>query len=165
MVADGFINREKYKDQLRATGLLMYLGVFETKFGLNTGMILRDPTKDIRLMSFCAQLPYHIFAYRGKTRWLIRNQFEELLPKSILGKWQQRGVLNIDWVQRIYRDWDTIRPMLKHNMSAHIWDEWLDKDLVMSAIEGVGSDSQKDSNTLTHLCAIDALYHFQKWRK
>lgn len=165
VVADGFINREKYKDQLRATGLLMYLGVFETKFGLNTGMILRDPTKDIRLMSFCAQLPYHIFAYRGKTRWLIRNQFEELLPKSILGKWQQRGVLNIDWVQRIYRDWDTIRPMLKHNMSAHIWDEWLDKDLVMSAIEGVGSDSQKDSNTLTHLCAIDALYHFQKWRK
>lgn len=160
VVSDGYIDKDKYEEHLRATGLLIYLGVFETKFGLDTGMLLRDPTKDVRLISFCYQLPYHFFAYKGKTRWLIRNQFKELLPKTVLDKWQQRGLLNVDWVNRIYRDWNEIKPELIHDVSLDLLDEWIDRKHIMRAIENFGKDQKKDQYVITYLCAIDALCRF-----
>lgn len=160
IISDGYIDKEKYKEHIKATGLLIYLGVFETKFGLDTGMLLRDPTKDIRMMSFCYRLPYHLFAYQGKTRWLIRNQFEELLPKAVLEKWQQRGVLNIDWVNRIYRDWDKIKPEISQNIVTYIPDDWMDKKRILDAIENFGIDKKKDQHAAPYLCAIDALCRF-----
>lgn len=159
-ISDGYIDREKYKEHIKATGLLIYLGVFETKFGLDTGMLLRDPTKDIRMLSFCYWLPYHLFAYQGKTRWLIRNQFEGLLPKAVLDKWQQRGVLNIDWVNRIYRDWDEIKPEMSQNIATYIPDDWIDKKRILDAIENFGIDKKKDQHAVPYLCAIDALCRF-----
>lgn len=160
IISSGYIDKEKYKEHIKATGLLIYLGVFETKFGLDTGMLLRDPTKDIRMLSFCYWLPYQLFAYQGKTRWLIRNQFEGLLPKAVLDKWQQRGVLNIDWVNRIYRDWDEIKPEMSQNIATYIPDDWIDKKRILDAIENFGIDKKKDQHAVPYLCAIDALCRF-----
>ena len=162
VISEGYIDRESYKEHLRATGLLMYLGVFETKFGLKTGMLLRDPTKDIRIMSFCAQLPFSVFAYQGIPRWLIRNQFEGLLPKTLLEKWQQKGVLNIDWMKRIYRDWERIKPELLSNISTDILEEWVDKKRIIHAIESFGEEREKDIYVMSYLCAMDALIRFIK---
>lgn len=162
VIAEGYIDSESYQEHLKATGLLMYLGVFETKFGLKTGMLLRDPTKDIRMISFCAKLPYSVFAYKGTPRWLIRNQFEELLPKSLLENWQQKGVLNIDWTTRIYRDWEKIKRKLLADCSTDSLDEWVDKKRILHAIENFGKEREKDIYAISYLCAVDALIRFRK---
>lgn len=162
VISEGYINNEKYKDHVRATGLLIYLGIFETKFGLKTGMLLRDPTKDIRMISFCAQLPYEIFAYEGTPRWLIRNQFDEFLPKALLNKWQQKGMLNIDWMNRIYRDWEKIKPELLQHISVNMLDEWIDKKKIINVVESIGKDKEKDTYAITYICAIDAIIEFMQ---
>lgn len=165
LISEGYIDREKYKEHLKATSLLIYLGVFETKFGLSTGMLLRDPTKDIRILSFCNQLPYHIFAYRGMTRWLVRKSFEDLLPKEILRKWKQKGLLNADWLMLIYRDWEKIKPELFNNISMEIFDDWIDKKRLQNSIEQFGIDKKEDEKWINYLCAIEGLRRFIKLQK
>ncbi len=165
LISEGYIDKEKYKEHLRATSLLIYLGIFETKFGLNTGMILRDPTKDIRILSFCNQLPYHIFAYGGMTRWLVRKPFENLLPKAILEKWKQKGLLNADWLNRIYRDWEQIKPELLNNISMDIFDDWIDKKRLKNTIEHFGINQKEDERYINYLCAIDGLRRYIQLQK
>ena len=160
LISEGYIDQEKYKEHLRATSLLIYLGVFETKFGLSTGMLLRDPTKDIRLLDFCNQLPYHFFAYGGMPRWLIRKPFEKLLPKEILVRWKQKGLLNADWINHIYRDWEKIKPELLECVSMDIYDSWIDKKKLKEEIENFGMNQKEDEKCINYLCAIDGLRRY-----
>ena len=159
MLSDSYLDGNRYKNYLTATALLVYLGVFETKFGLHTGMLLRDPTKDVRVLNFCHELPYSFFAYGGTPRWLIRSGFRGLLPEELLNRWRQRGVLNIDWLDRIYRDWDKLKPELLRALPEEDAD-WLDVRKVKEDIENLGTNREKDSYVLTHLCAIVAVRRF-----
>lgn len=97
-----------YLQYLHKKALYTYIGELETKLGLATGILLRDPTRDIRLLEFCANLPYHLFAYRGTPRWLIRENLNDILPASVLENWMRYGVQNSDWLLRIKRDFTTI---------------------------------------------------------
>ena len=106
-----FMDHSFYPRYLQSNALLMYLGAFETKMGLAHNMILRDPTKDIRIIDFCKRLPFSYFAFNGETRWLIRHGFRDLLPPSILEN-QRHAYLNVDWVDRIQRDWGSLCPFL-----------------------------------------------------
>lgn len=165
MLSRGYIDGESYENHLKASALLTYLGVFETKFGLDTGMVLRDPTKDVRMLAFCHELPYHLFAYKGMTRWLVRNSFRELLPESVLGRWCQRGLLNIDWVERIYRDWEWIKPRLLEDLETNCMDEWFDKERMKEDIACFGKNKNRDKYAITHIYAIDALLRFRKMKE
>ena len=102
------MNREFYYRFLYNKAMLTYLGELDTKFGLATGVLLRDATRDSRMIRFCAELPYHLFAYRGTPRWLIRGNFTDLLPAGLLENWMRYGVQNSDWLLRIKRDWGTV---------------------------------------------------------
>ena len=165
LISEGYIDKEKYKEHLRATSLLMYLGIFETKFGLSTGMLLRDPTKDIRLLAFCNRLPYHIFAYGGMTRWLIRKPFKKLLPKAILERWKQKGLLNADWMNHIYRDWEKIKPELLKCVSMDMYDSWIEKTKLKEDIESFGTNQKEDERCINYLCAIDGLRRYIQLQK
>lgn len=165
LLATEYLDSNRYKSHLQATALLMYLGVFETKFGLATGMLLRDPTKDIRLLSFCNALPYELFAYGGTPRWLIRSSFASLLPEEMLGKWRQKGVLNVDWLDRIHRDWDTLKPGFLERLSGPDMEEWVNKKQIRKDLEEFGKAKKKDVYTISHFCAIDAVLRFWRMQK
>lgn len=156
----GLVDRKRYPDYLNATSLFMYLGIFETKFGLSTNMILRDPTKDIRLLSFCLRLPYHLFAYKGETRWLIRHNFQQLLPQSVLGIWQQHGLQNIDWTDRVKRDWYSLKPLLLQHLEQLEADEYIVKERVKDYLENLDFSSIQERNNLIHICAIDCMIQY-----
>lgn len=155
-----YLDKERYTEHLRATSLLMYLGVFETKFGLATGMLLRDPTKDIRLISFCRNLPYELFAYRGMPRWLIRSSFRTLLPTEFLNRWRQKGLLNIDWMDRIYRDREWLMPELLSAIGGMGAEDWADMARVHNDVKSFGKSKEKDIHVISHLCALYAVAEF-----
>lgn len=101
-----------YNHFVYSNATLAYLGELDTKFGLSAGIVLRDPTRDPRIIQFCADLPYHLFAYNGTPRWLIRGNLTDLLPANLLGDWMRYGVQNSDWLLRIRRDWNALLPEL-----------------------------------------------------
>lgn len=160
LISGGYVDRESFRRQLNSANLLMYLGVFETQFGLRTGMLVRDPTKDIRLMEFCYHLPFRLFAHRGTPRWLVRGAFPSLLPASVLEPWEQHGVLNADWIQRVRRDWAVLKPELLRHLSTGLLDDFIDKDRVLSFIEAFDNTEREDAAALVHLCALEGLLRF-----
>jgi hypothetical protein len=64
------------------------------------------------MIQFCANLPYHLFAYNGTPRWLTRGTLADILPADILDDWMRYGVQNSDWLLRIRRDWASVYPGL-----------------------------------------------------
>ena len=138
----------------------MYLGVFETQFGLRTGMVLRDPTKDMRLLEFCHNLPFPMFAYHGMPRWLIRNAFADLLPTSILEPWSRHSFLNMDRMQRIKRDWTSLKPELIRHLSSGLLDAYIDKERVDAFIEAFAATKEDCSVPMSSLSALEGLLCF-----
>lgn len=107
------MNKEEHLQFLYKKALYTYLGELDTKLGLATGVVLRDPTRDIRILEFCAELPYHIYAYHGTPRWLIRGPLADYLPKDLVDDWMRHGIQNSDWLLRIKRDREKIYPFLR----------------------------------------------------
>lgn len=97
--------REAHRSFLKRKAMYTYLGEYETKLGLGAGVMLRDPTMDVRMLEFCYQLPYELYAHKGTPRWLIREAFKGSLPQKLLDNWMRYGVQNSDWMQRMERDW------------------------------------------------------------
>lgn len=112
-LVNGPYTSAKYRENAVKTSILAYIGCLETKMSLCYGVVVRDPTKDIRIMEFCYHLPYELFAYKGKTRWLIRENMKDYLPGMIINNQNKRGVQNYDYLARIVRDWDEIKTMLE----------------------------------------------------
>ncbi len=160
LFSNGFVNRKTFQQQLTPANYFIYSGVFETQFGLHTGMLLRDPTKDIRLIDFCYCLPFRMYAHHSIPRWLIRGSFASLLPPSVLDSWGQHGLLNTDWLQRVRRDWDTLKPEILHHLNTGLLDSYICKEYVLSFIEAFEHPKKGDAEQMTHLCALEGLLRF-----
>ena len=99
-----------------------YLGELDTKLGLAHGIVIRDPGRDSRMISFCYNMPYKYFAHNGIPRWLIRGNFVDLLPHSLLDNLLRYGLQNADWINRLDRDWKEIYQKFSdtfHNTDTH----------------------------------------------
>lgn len=116
----------KYREYLYKSALYTYMGELETKLGLAYGIVIRDPTKDMRMLSFCYHLPYPLFAYRGVPRWLIRGNLRGLLPDHILDQWMRYGVQNADYLSRILRDKTEVITELKDVLETSFFRKWVD---------------------------------------
>ncbi len=156
----GYVNQKSFSEQLNPYALFMYSGVFETQFGLCTGMLLRDPTKDMRILAFCQHLPFSMYAYHGSPRWLIRSTFTSLLPASVSESWSRRGLLNIDWIQRVQRDWTQLKPELLQHLSSGLLDSYIDKERTLAFLESFDTSGKDAAKLMAQFCALEGLLRF-----
>lgn len=141
-ISGAFFHRSLYK-----AAIYTYMGELETKMGLYYGIVIRDATKDMRMMSFCYHLPYEYFAWNGTPRWLIRDSFQELLPSKLLNNWMRYGVQNADYISRITRDLPKLVPEFKGVMQNIRYSNWLrteDISCFLDVLEEI-SCSKEDS--------------------
>ncbi len=161
-------NRDFYRQFLHKKALYTYIGELDTKLGLATGVLIRDSTRDIRLIEFCADLPYHIFANRGTPRWLIRENLRDILPTPILDNWMRFGVQNSDWLLRIQRDFPELSVFIMNIMKSakeqktdisleSLIDEEKIHRCISSAAQG---DTTFDSSDFFYLNFIIAMFAF-----
>lgn len=86
---------------------LVQMGEFETHRSLITGVLLRDPTRDKRIIEFCLKLPMNQFVYRGNERRLVKEYLKEYLPQEILDA-KQKGIQSADLLHRLSKNWEQI---------------------------------------------------------
>lgn len=118
--------QKKYQELLCVFPGSAYIGEWETKLGLKYGLLLRDPTKDRRMISFCYHLPYEYFAYQGKTKWLIRENMKDMLPAYLLDNWDRHGIQNSDWLRRVEADWEQFLPGYESVISGKAVERYVD---------------------------------------
>ncbi len=150
-----------YRQQLYMKAALTYLGELDTKAGLAHGIVLRDPTRDMRMLSFCYHLPYHLFAYKGVPRWLIRSQLRDVLPTELLDHWMRYGVQNSDFLQRLARDWKQIYPRLQQSLHSSELEAYVNPDHIKQFFEENKSSLPSDREMeITYLLIFYVLYNF-----
>ena len=142
------MNKESHLQFLYKKALYTYLGELDTKLGLAAGVVIRDPSRDIRILEFCASLPYHMYAYRGTPRWLIRGALADYLPEDLLNDWIRHGVQNSDWLLRIQRDLQKVYPTLDALLGS------LEKTEHIFCLSSV-TDSQRIKQLLSSISAGD----------
>lgn len=95
------VSQDRYRKIFYDRGDLVYLGEIATKMSLATGVLVRDPFQDIRVLELCADLPMEAFVHNGVERWLIRGNMEEFVPKELLQPNLFRGKQSADWLYRL----------------------------------------------------------------
>lgn len=142
------VEQTMYRSYLYKKALYTYLGELETKLGLAYHVVLRDPTKDIRLLQFCYHLPYQYFAYQGTPRWLIRGNMQDMLPEALLQDWMRYGVQNSDWYLRMLRDWDVLCPKIRECLNDEPIKPYLDEEMVEDFLMNIHEKKPEEAEYL-----------------
>ena len=111
-----FTDESEYHNQMFNHPSFAYIGEIETKMGLRYGIIIRDPTRDARMLSLCVKIPYSHFAYHGTPRCLIRRNLRNLIPTDILDNLKRYGEQNADWMLRLNRDSSNVISTIKNDI-------------------------------------------------
>ncbi len=143
------MNSQHHIAFLTKKSMYTYMGEYETKLGLAYGVIIRDPTKDARMLRFCYSLPYGLFTYKGTPRWLIRGNMRDVLPTDLLDKWMRYGVQNADYFLRVKRDWNNIIPLFEKNeeLVPDFYKEYVDKDKEKKYLEEINNLPEDESES------------------
>ncbi len=154
-------SQDLYRRMLCQRAVYTYLGELDTKFGLAHNLILRDPTRDERMLRFCYNIPYRFFSYRGIPRWLIRGNLDDLLPKYMINKWMRYCVQNSDWFLRIKRDWKDLYYKFYNTISDSAVTEYTDSKKAIDFIEKFDKLEENEAgNKLKYLLFIMVLKDF-----
>lgn len=150
--------QKEHRAFLRKKAVYTYMGEYETKLGLEAGIVIRDPTKDIRMLQFVYHLPYELFAHDGIPRWLIRENLRDVLPARLLDDWMRYGVQNADWLQRIRRDWDDVSQEILEDIRQDTLTPYIDRSAAEGFIREVPDLSKEESDSklqyLMYLCVL-----------
>lgn len=101
------------------------IGEMKTKQSLATGVLLRDPTGDKRVLEFCIRLPIFQYCRDGVDRRLVRVYMKDLIPKHII---EERGLgrQSVDLKCRMAPHWNEIRETW-----LALYDKYADSKYVM----------------------------------
>lgn len=105
---------------------LRQIGELQTKLSLSTGVLLRDPTCDKRLIEFCLRLPMEQYCKNGEDRRLVSVYMKDIVPEHIL-YYGKKGVQGADIKYRTSQNWEQIR-----NMWVNYYKEYDNNRLVNS---------------------------------
>ena len=135
--------------------------LFDTKLGLASGILNRDPTRDKRLIEFCLNIPSELFVKDGIDRYLIRKSMEGKLPDCIRMNLYKRGVQSADWIQRLIPIWEDIYKEIGEAIKDSEVLKYIDKDYVTSKYEEIEDLSiESDSYLIRMFLIIDIFYRY-----
>jgi asparagine synthase (glutamine-hydrolysing) len=115
-------------------------GTSFSKLSLKYGVLMRDPTNDIRVINYCMSLPLDQFFNNGMDRALIRKATEGYLPDKVRLNQKFQGVQAADWVHRMTSYWTDLigeaKQMLKDKELASYLNMETLRNSLSKAMEG-----------------------------
>lgn len=101
---DYYENKEYTVDPLAFS----HIAAIETKLSLANGIVIRDPSRDKRVIEFCLSMPSDQFVRDGNERYLIRRAMKDIIPDKIRLNTSTRGLQSADWIQRLEPAWEDV---------------------------------------------------------
>ncbi len=98
----------KYRFNMVNFLALRQIGELVTKHSLATGVLLRDPTKDKRIIEYCIHLPLEQFCREGIDRRLVKVYLKDIMPSHVI-RFQKHGKQSADIQYRFSLNWENIR--------------------------------------------------------
>lgn len=102
-------SEREHKNFMSDLRIFQHLGLYDTRFGLTHGIVVRDPTKDKRIIELCMAFPMECFAGQGIERRMVREYMKEIIPAEICNDVNHRGMQSADFVYRLNKHWDAFK--------------------------------------------------------
>lgn len=140
-------------------------GEFETRFSLLSGVLLRDPTRDRRLVSFCLSLPERHFCHNGVSRRLVREYLRSYIPEQISQDYAHRGLQSADMIQRLRRNWERIDRQCLALLESETASRLLDVPRLAAKLEEyrAGLPEGQDFEVLKTLYSVLLVKYARQW--
>jgi len=107
-----------------------------TKQTLKSGIVVRDPTRDIRIFEFCLGVPIECFSNsEPATRRLARSYLSDMLPAEMLPESTPRGRQAGDWLERVSPNLDSILSEMELAFTAPGVSRIIDTDAALRAVK------------------------------
>lgn len=154
----GMIDSEEQARSFRYDQVnLSQLGMYDTHFSLLYGVLVRDPTKDKRLVELCLQLPVECLVHNGVERRLVRDYMQGIVPDSILTQVKRRGQQSADYVERVCRAWSEIGEEVIERLEQVKDSSYLDSERMGNLIGQLRQMDQLDAMELGGIvaCALN----------
>ncbi|PAV31529.1 asparagine synthetase B [Virgibacillus profundi] len=145
--ANGFTKRTIHgqKNYLIDNGFIWNTsGTTFTKLSLQYGLLLRDPTNDIRVVNYCKSVPLEQFINNGMDRALIRKATEGYLPDKVRLNQIYKGVQGMDWVHRMSSNWLELIKETQELLKNKDVTQYLNKESISDALSKVLEDRKGD---------------------
>lgn len=117
---------QEYRPFMAYRNALSHIGEMETKDSLYRGVLMRDPTRDKRLIEFCMSLPEEYFVKNGVARRLVYDYLGADIPEHILKNRNRKGLQSADTQQRLAKNWKLIYPQLEKLLESEEAKHFLD---------------------------------------
>lgn len=153
-----------YRHQLWHPRAHRQIGEMETKRSLATGVLLRDPTRDKRVIEFCMSLPIDQFSKNGEVRRLINNYMSDLMPKHILkvpGQGKQGG----DFQHRMRKQWSRLKDEWKYIYIKYSKQSYIDTYKAIDDLEKIEIDTVGSFKLMKHMYYLSTLEFVEKYKK
>lgn len=116
----------------------------EMKQSLENGLIIRDPTRDKRLIEFCLSLPGEQFMKDGIERRLIRYSMQDILPDIIRCNTENRGIQGADKLQRLQPSWKVLYKNLQELPQHHYICSLINQEKYQRHLEALNHELQEE---------------------
>ena len=153
-----YTSLRQHRQRLYDKGDLVYLGEIATKMSLVTGVLIRDPFADVRVMELCAAMPMDVFVHKGVERWLIRGNMQKYVPISILQNYRYRGKQSADWMYRLQKQADETVETLKKECFHPVLSSFISKGKVEEFFEELNGTFRNElfteTNSILYLASL-----------
>lgn len=125
-----YLDYEEDKE-LRVSPLhFTHIGAIETKLSLATGIAIRDPSRDRRLIEYCLSVPSEQYVRNGLDRFLLRRAMEGTLPDPIRNNLTKKGVQSADWLHRLKPNGEKLLTKLDEAIADRRIEEYIERQQV-----------------------------------
>ena len=132
---------------------LAQLGLYDTHFSLLHGVLVRDPTKDKRMIELCMSFPLECFVHDGVERRLAREYMSGIVPSVILNQTTRRGLQSADYVQRVKTHWGQIKNAVIEKISLLPAYPYLDEQKLEMFLHHLGKLEELSEQEASGICA------------
>ena len=151
--------RNRIAFMLNPTGQ-MQLGMFDTVMSLLHGVLIRDPSKDKRIIELCSRLPIECTMAGNVERGMVRTYMADIVPKEIREDLFHRGLQSSDYAYRSRLLWSKNCPKvssmleqssIRNYVEPHKFDQ-LYQTIVTQPADKLTFDELRQANVYYSCC-------------
>lgn len=151
-----------YKKAMIDFKALRQIGETATKHSLATGVLLRDPTRDKRVIDYCVSLPISQFVKNGEDRRLVNVYMKDIIPPKVITS-EQKGKQSADLKERCVRESERIIKEWLLIYRNHKDNEYVDCDKAIEQLENINSLKElKEYDIVRHIYTLSTIEYIEK---
>ena len=156
---------DEYRKSMMDYKAFRQIGETGMKHSLATGVLLRDPTRDKRVVEFCVSLPISQYVKNGEDRRLASVYMSDMMPPKVI-KSTQKGRQSADLKERCVRESDRLIKEWLEIYKANMNNEFVDCAKAISELENIQTlNDIREYDIVRHIYTLSVIEYVNTMRR